>query len=186
MTSAAHVLERIRWDAKALPVRHEDPLADAEQLIVRIYAYVAYRLGGGPDAEDVVSATFERAVRYRHTYSRRRGEPMAWLVGIARHCLDDALAARERARLTHAATEEHAAAGFEDAAIERLELRRAVSRLGHRDQELIALRYGADLSVKSIARLVGSKPNAVDVALHRALGRLRAELAQPAPGIEVA
>jgi RNA polymerase sigma-70 factor (ECF subfamily) len=178
VTSASQALERIRWEAKALPARGDDPLVDAEQLILRIYAYVAYRLGSGAEAEDVVSATFERAVRYRHTYNRRRGEPIAWLVGIARHCMDDALAAR--ARGSQLVVEDEVTSGFEDASIARLELRDAVARLGHRDQELIALRYGADLSVKSIARLIGSRPNAVDVALHRALGRLRGELAPTA------
>jgi RNA polymerase sigma factor (sigma-70 family) len=97
--------------------------------------------------------------------------------------MDDALAAR--ARGTQLLAELGETTGFEDASIDRLELREAVKRLGHRDQELIALRYGADLSVKSIARLIGSRPNAVDVALHRALGRLRAELAlAAAPQVE--
>jgi RNA polymerase sigma factor (sigma-70 family) len=52
-----------------------------------------------------------------------------------------------------------------------------VARLSSKDQELIALRYGADLTAKSIARLIGSRTNAVEVALHRALERLRTELA---------
>jgi len=34
-----------------------DPLANPEPLIRRVYAYVAYRIGDGPDAEDVTSAT---------------------------------------------------------------------------------------------------------------------------------
>jgi len=38
-----------------------DPLANPEPLIRRVYAYVAYRLGDGPDAEDVTSQVFERA-----------------------------------------------------------------------------------------------------------------------------
>ena len=37
-----------------------DPLANPEPLIKRVYAYVAYRVGDGPDAEDLTSETFER------------------------------------------------------------------------------------------------------------------------------
>jgi DNA-directed RNA polymerase specialized sigma24 family protein len=61
-----------------------DPLADPEALIRRVYAYAAYRLGDGPDAEDVTSEVFERALRYRDSYDRSKGEPVAWLLGIAR------------------------------------------------------------------------------------------------------
>ena len=149
----------------------QDPLADAEALIRRIYAYVAYRIGDGPEAEDVVASTFERAVRYRHTYNPRRGEPIDWLVGIARHCLDDAFASRtDTAELTE---REEFGAAFEDATIERLALRQAIATLSPRDQELLALRYGADLSARAIAKLVGLRTNAVEVALHRAISRLR-------------
>ena len=56
-------------------------------------------------------------------------------------------------------------------------MRVAVARLGERDRELIALRYGADLKVREIAELLGERTNTIEVALHRALGRLREELA---------
>ena len=65
-----------------------DPLADPAPLIRRVYAYVAYRIGDGAEAEDVTSETFERALRYRESYDPRRGEPVAWLIGIARRCIE--------------------------------------------------------------------------------------------------
>ena len=52
--------------------------------------------------------------------------------------------------------------------------------LGERDRELIALRYGADLTARQIGELVGLQTNAVEVALHRALQTLRGLLEQPA------
>ena len=45
--------------------------------------------------------------------------------------------------------------------------------LDERERELVALRYGADLSARQIGELLGLKTNAVEVALHRALRRLR-------------
>ena len=66
-----------------------DPLRNPEPLIRRVYSYVAYRIGDGPDAEDVTSDTFERALRYRKSYDASRGEPVSWLLGIARRCIDD-------------------------------------------------------------------------------------------------
>jgi len=151
-----------------------DPLRDPEPLIQRVYAYVAYRVGAGPDAEDVTSETFERALRYRATFDGRRGEPAAWLIGIARRCIEDARVTRP---VPIADPPDGAAAGelAEDAA-RRLDLAAAIVLLGDRDRELIALRYGADLTARQIAELLGLQTNAVEVALHRALERLRSAM----------
>jgi len=161
-----------------------DPLRNAKPLLRRVYAYVAYRIGDGPDAEDVVSATLERALRYRGSYNPKLGEPIAWLLGIAKRSLRDYY--EQHADLVAELPDIADDVLLEDAALERITVRSAVARLSERDRELIALRYGADLSTRSIAKLTRSSPNAVDVALHRALARLRSELerddAVPAPG----
>ena len=153
-----------------------DPLRDPEPLIRRVYAYAAYRLGDGPDAEDVTSETFERALKYRSSYNRAKGPPAAWLVGIARRCADDALRARGVEIPDDLEDDERAEAPGGDPAelgALRLDLADAVGQLGLRDRELIALRYGADLKAKEIGELLGMTTGAVEVALHSALGRLR-------------
>jgi RNA polymerase sigma-70 factor (ECF subfamily) len=152
-------------------LRH-DPLANPEPLIRRVYSFVAYRLGDGPDAEDVTNDTFERALRYRSSYDRTKGAPITWLLGIARRCIDDALSNR----LPIAEPPELAGPGPEEDSLRKLELNGAIASLGERDQELLALRYGADLSARQIAELLEQKTNAVEVALHRALERLRRQL----------
>jgi RNA polymerase sigma factor (sigma-70 family) len=65
---------------------------------------------------------------------------------------------------------------FEERTAARVDLSRALAALEARDRELLSLRYGADLTARQIGELLGLKTNAVEVALHRALGRLRAEL----------
>ena len=75
-----------------------DPFADPQPLIRRVYAYVAYRVGDGPDAEDVTSATFERALRYRDRFDSRKGDAGAWLIGIARRQISDHFGAQPAAR----------------------------------------------------------------------------------------
>jgi RNA polymerase sigma-70 factor, ECF subfamily len=155
-------------------VRPRDPLDNPEALIRRVYAYLAYRVGEGPHAEDLTSDVFERAVRYRSAYDPGRGEPISWLIGIARRVVAD------RAALTGPTVaelpESNAFDLLEDAAIERIGLGRALVRLGGRERELLALRYGADLTARRLGELLGMKPNAVEVALHRALDRLKMEL----------
>ncbi len=151
-----------------------DPLADPGPLIERVYAYVAYRIGDGPHAEDVVGDTFERALRYRSAYDPKKGQPIAWLTGIARRRIAELRGAPggSGAELP----EVEAPGDLEREVAERHELARAVGGLGERDRELIALRYGADLTARQIAEQLGLETNAVEVALHRALGRLRSIL----------
>jgi RNA polymerase sigma-70 factor (ECF subfamily) len=163
-------------------MRRSDPLANPAPLIRRVYSYVAYRLGDGPEAEDVTSDVFERALRYRSSYDKSRGRPLPWLLGIARRCVDDALIRRPAAAEVEAA-EQPSAEDLEGEAVGRLAVAAAVERLDERGRELIALRYGADLSAREIGEILGMKTNAVEVALHRTLARIRTELDEgPAGG----
>jgi RNA polymerase sigma factor (sigma-70 family) len=157
-------------------------LSDPEPLIRRVYAYVAYRVGDGPDAEDLTSETFERALRYSGTYDPSRGEPAAWLIGIARRVIADAAERPAPAALgPDSAPPDVAADGdLEGDTVRRLSVAALVRTLEEHDRELISLRYGADLTAAQIGSLLGMRTNAVEVALHRALGRLRALLGEDA------
>jgi len=158
-------------------MRARDPLRDPAPLVRRVYAYVAYRIGDGPDAEDVTGDVFERALRYRDSYDPRKSEPIAWLIGIARRCVADAAKP-----LPEPMAEPPAGAApgdLEEDALRRLTITAAVATLDGRDQELLALRYGADLTARQIGEQMDLRTNAVEVALHRALERLRETLEQP-------
>jgi RNA polymerase sigma-70 factor (ECF subfamily) len=164
-------------------MRRRDPLANPKPLIRRVYAYVAYRIGDGPEAEDVTNDVFERALRYRSSYDPSRGEPITWLLGIARRCADDALA-RPRLVSSDEARDQASAQDLEAEALRRLDLSDGLAALDERSRELLALRYGADLRAREIGEVVGMRTNAVEVALHRALNQLRATLeatAEPQP-----
>jgi RNA polymerase sigma factor (sigma-70 family) len=156
-------------------MRRRDPLANPAALIRRVYSYVAYRIGDGPEAEDVTSEVFERALRYRSSYDQSRGQPLPWLLGIARRCIDDALIRRPPSAAFEAA-DQASGEDLEEEAVRRLAISGAVERLDDRSRELIALRYGADLRAREIGEVLNMKTNAVEVALHRALARIRVEL----------
>ena len=151
-----------------------DPLTDPTESIRRVYSYVAYRIGPGADAEDVTSEVMLRAVRYRASYDPMKGKPLTWLLGIARTCLDDHLASRPY--VADGQSDIAAAGEHEVETIDRMAVGDAVARLNERDRELIALRYGADLSTRQISEVLGLSRTAVDVALHRTRDRLSVEL----------
>src|SRR3989449_11599574 len=120
-----------------------DPLGNPDRLIRAVYAYVAYRMGPGADADDVTSDVFERALRSRDSFDPDRGTPTAWLIGIARHRLNGergptAVSLDDAPELT-------APMDLEGDVVRKLSLGDALSHLGDRDRELIALRYGPHL-----------------------------------------
>lgn len=154
-------------------LRRRDPLVDPEPLIRRVYNYAAYRLGDGADAEDATSETLERALRYRQSYDPRNGSAQAWLLGIARRVVDDRLS---RSRIAASYDLDAEVAGDDELAsetIERLSLRSALAELSQDERDLIAMRYGADLTAGDIARITGARTNTIEVALHRTLAKLR-------------
>ena len=149
-----------------------DPLNDPAPLISRVYAYVAYRIGDGPEAEDVVAEVFERGVRYRSTYDPAQSTPATWLTAIARRVLADR-AARRVPTPVGDPIDEVGPADVEAESVQRLDLQAAVAQLSARDRELVGLRYGADLTAAQIAQLLRAETHAIEVSLSRAISRLR-------------
>src|SRR3954453_23425211 len=123
-----------------------------------VYAYVASLLRDRAAAEDVTATAFERASRKRSRFDRRRGEPRAWLFGIARNAALDELRRRGRQAEVAAEPEDLAAVPAVESAEQserRLALNAALATLAPRDRELIALKFFAGLANAEIASVVG-------------------------------
>lgn len=141
-----------------------------------LYAYVASLLRDDAAAEEVTAAAFERAYRKRNRFDPRRGEPRAWLFGIARNAALDELRRRGRqAELTAEPVDLDSLGAHEGA--ERSERRLAVSealeRLEPRERELIALKFFAGLANAEIAQVLGIGESNAGTKLHRAMTKLR-------------
>lgn len=141
-----------------------------------LYAYVAGLLRDAAAAEEVTAAAFERAYRKRNRFDPARGEPRAWLFGIARNAALDELRRRGRqAELVSEPTDPAAFAALEGT--ERSERRLAVSaaleRLQPGERELIALKYFAGLANAEIAEVLGTSESNAGTKLHRAMTKLR-------------
>jgi RNA polymerase sigma factor (sigma-70 family) len=63
------------------------------------------------------------------------------------------------------------------AAVEhRDELQRALATLSNDEREALALRFGADLKLREVARVLGEGESATEGRIYRALKKLKAEL----------
>jgi RNA polymerase sigma factor (sigma-70 family) len=153
-----------------------------DEHIWHVYGFFAYRIGGRTDAEDLTQITFERALRAWSRYDERRGRPGAWLMSIAHNVLID------HYRRDHSGGQEPLADDPDgdarlpvvDGPEERIgldpELAAALQRLGQREREILALRFGGDLSGPEIAALLDLSLANVQQILSRTLRRLRADL----------
>lgn len=147
----------------------------AEQL-PRVYNFFRYRCGDETLAEDLCARTFEKAWRARRRYRRDLAGFATWLLSIARNvAIDHSRTERPQAALDQIA--ELQAEGTpeeESAAMSNLErLAALLERLPQRDQELLALKYGAEATNRTIARLTGLSESNVGTILHRAVQTLR-------------
>jgi RNA polymerase sigma-70 factor, ECF subfamily len=153
----------------------------------RVYGFFAYSLSSRADAEDLTQQTFERATRGWAGYDKARAGASTWLLAIARNLLIDHLRAARTIRTRP----------VEDAALEAIpappdrpslgldpDLEDALAGLADRERELIALRFGADLTSREIAELTGLSTANVDQILSRSLRRMRASLSPVAVGAE--
>jgi len=154
----------------------------------RVYAFFAYRLGSREDAEDLTQATFERAVRSAKRYDKRRASPITWLLAIAQNLLVDHYrrGAREHDQTIDCDDPDRAfpaVAPVDATAFEvQPELAAALAHLSEREREIVALRFGADLSGPQIAELMGLTLANVQQILSRSLRRMRTTLEESERG----
>lgn len=156
--------------------------AVVEENLDAVFRYLAHLTGDRHLAEDLTSATFERALRDWSRYDPARARPSVWLVEVARRVALDHFRRDGRRR----AREERYAAGVPEAVpapdgVGGLStgMRAALGRLSRAERELVALRVVLGLDAAEAGRIAGMSPSAVGTSLHRALTKLRQEVERP-------
>jgi|SRR3954452_9956179 RNA polymerase sigma factor (sigma-70 family) len=143
-----------------------------------LFAFLVYRTGERDLAEDLLADTFEHALRARRGFDRRRASERTWLYSIAinlardRHRRDAA-----EGRALERASREDEPRRSDFAAVEaRLDVAGALECLGAEEREAISLRFGADMTVPEVAKVLGEPLTTVEGRVYRALRKLRAQL----------
>ena len=148
----------------------------AEQL-PRVLNFFRYRLGDTADVEDLTARTFEKAWRARHRYRRDVAGFATWLLTIARNvAIDHLRASRRYEPLDIAADVPSSDATPEQQVLQHSEAQRLAALLASlpaRERDLVAMKYGADMTNRAIARATGLSESNVGTILHRAVESLR-------------
>jgi RNA polymerase sigma-70 factor (ECF subfamily) len=148
-----------------------------QEHIHALFNYCLYRVSDPVVAEDLTADIFERAWRARHRYNPRRARFSTWLFAIARHRVTD-WQRRQGRRPTVGLDEQlpsplpgpHVLAAEADG---RLRLHQLIRDLPGGDQELIAMKFGAGMTNRHIAEVLGKSETAVGSALYRLVRKLR-------------
>ena len=140
--------------------------------------FLLYRTGDAALAEDLAADTFERVIRTRRPFDSRIATERTWLYTIALNILRDHLRRRgaEDRALARVDPPDAFTGPSEGEVVLRDEVSRALRALTGDEREVVALRYGADLSVPQISAATGVTRAAVEKRLYRALQKLRHEL----------
>lgn len=144
-----------------------------------VFGFFAYSLGR-QSAEDLTATTFERVIRHWGRFDARKASERTWILAIARNTLIDhyrrqshrqATSLDEHPLLMESLVEQDDPLGralADDAFEQRL------SSLKPREREVLALRFGGDLSGAEIAAALELSEANVHQIISRSLKKLRA------------
>ncbi|MFJ3204091.1 RNA polymerase sigma factor [Streptomyces sp. NPDC086989] len=149
-------------------------------------------LGDEREAEDVTQQVFLAAWHGRRRYRPGPGGLGAWITGITRHKVADALEARTRRARAAAAAAAGAAPGWPDRpgslprqeseqVLDRLMVLGELARLPSDQQRVLRLAFYADLTQTQIADRTGLPLGTVKSHMRRALHQLRRSLPAAVP-----
>ncbi len=141
-----------------------------------LFAFLSYRTGDRALAEDLLADTFERVLRARRRFDPRKASEKTWLYTIALNCLRD----HARRQASESRALERIVSGPSPGSVDELAVfadrdlvSRGLASLSDQEREVIALRFGADLTLPEIAKVTEEPLTTVDGRVYRALRKLR-------------
>ena len=145
-----------------------------------IFRYVIYRVSERAVAEDLTSEVFLRLLSALRDRSAPQNTLRGWLYGVASHVVNDYH--RKQYRVEQVELHDSLpsdAAGPADrvaSALRWREVQAALPKLTAEQREVLALRFGQELPIREVARLVGKSEGAVKQLQARAIAALSRHL----------
>ncbi len=149
-----------------------------ESYFDKIYRYVVLKMGNRTEAEDVTQTVFIKALQAIYSFRWQGNTPFsAWLFRIAHNQIVDHLRKSTKVTLTPLYESLPSTDGnpfaITETKLDIEKLRAATKQLTEAQQEVINLRFAADLSVAETAKAIGKSEGAVKALQHSATLALR-------------
>ena len=150
----------------------------------KVYAFVAAKVNGHDDAEDLVSDIFMKVLENLPRYEWR-GLPFgAWVFRIARNVLNDYYQKHNRTKVTDieeaygVSEPEEKASPHKNAIREELagKVKTVLKDLSEKELTVIQLKFYSELSNREITHVTGLSESNVAVILYRTLQKIKPDL----------
>jgi RNA polymerase sigma-70 factor, ECF subfamily len=169
------------------PIAHDPAAFEAfyREHVEAVERFVARRVSDPHLAADLTAEAFLAAIDAAASYRAARGEPRAWLFGIARNVVAAEFRRADRERRAHARIDARRLLEADDivrmqeridAAARARELYAALDALPEGERAVFELTALDELTPRQAAIALGIRPVTARVRLHRARAALQAEL----------
>lgn len=143
--------------------------------------YFVFRVHDLDRAEELYAKTVELAWRKRRLFQRSRGTLGAWLIGIGKRVYADEIRYRQRVETVEPLCDvaDERSMLPDRAAIRTFQadaVRSAIADLPDRVREVVAMKWGAGLTNRNIAELLGISESNVGTTAARAIQKIRSRL----------
>jgi RNA polymerase sigma factor (sigma-70 family) len=169
------LVERAKKDAEAFALLYDLYIDD-------VFRFVLYKVQNKHIAEDIVSETFEKAIKKIGSFQWQGYRFSTWLYTIARNIIIDN-ARKHKIELSleevFSFTKDEELETLEDGVLRKtriLKLVREIEELSEEQREIIYLRYIKELSVKETMDITGKSVDSVKSMTKRALQNLKLKL----------
>ena len=148
-----------------------------ERYFDRIYRYTALRIGDRTEAEDITQQVFLKALKSLPSFKWRNVPFGAWLFRIAHNQVVDHLRKRQRSPSVDVEEVQLVADDdpqrFAEKSQEMDMVMKAAEKLTVAQQQVVSLRFAAELSVAEVSAVMGRSQGAVKALQHSAIAALR-------------
>ncbi len=142
-----------------------------DEITPKLYGYLINTLKDKSLADDILQNTWTKAIEALPEFENRGYGFKAWLFSIARN--EMRMHWRKDGREVAYDENLHDVYENDKGGEDKIFIEQTIKKLSAGDQELIHLRYIADLSFLEIAKLLNINPVTARVKINRALGRAR-------------
>ncbi|MHB8084976.1 MAG: RNA polymerase sigma factor [Dehalococcoidia bacterium] len=150
-----------------------------EDNLTGVYRYISFRIADPAVVADLTSVVFEKALAAFPGYRREKAAPQTWLIAIARNTVIDYLRKSSRRptqtleSISHIESDDPSPEEAAEKGEEYEILRICYSALPQREQEIVSLKFGAELHNRRIATVLDLRESNVGIILFRAIRKLR-------------
>jgi len=150
-----------------------------QEYLPKVFRYVSYRIKDTHAAEDLTSVVFEKALTNFKSFRREKASFSTWIFTIARNTLTDHYRSLQR-QATVPLDDPMPVAGKElspeeeyDREEELQQLNACLALLSQTEQEIISLKFGAEMTNRQIASMLSMTESNIGIIVFRAIRKLR-------------